>query len=76
MLTALCLITMSGILVLFAAFGLYAVLWGSVPTTYVWIGLGAVGTSSLLLTALFVAASLWRSKRVADRISDAKRSTL
>lgn len=76
MLIAFCLITMSGTLVLFAVFGLCAVLLGSVPLSSVWIGLGAVGIASLCLTALLRAASLLPSKPAADRISDVKRSTL
>ncbi len=76
MLTAFCLITMSGTLVLFAVFGLCAVLLGSVPLSSVWIGLVAVGTLSLCLTALLRVASLLPFKPAADRISDAKRLTL
>lgn len=76
MLTAFCLIMTSGTLVLFAGFGLFAVLLGSVPLSSVWIGLGAVGMLSLCLTAVCFAPRLWHFKPAVDPISDEKRSTL
>lgn len=69
-------ILMSGTLVLFAGFGLCAVLLAFVPWSFALIGLGAVGIASLCLTAAFYVASWSPFKPAADRISDEKRSTL